>query len=161
MNTQDFIDYGFEAEFIGRLPVRVVCEKLEAKDFVQIMKIPKVACCASMSVSLPPTVFRQVSRIRPLSVLHSVRRAENTGARALMTVCESLLRDFKFELPGTAVSELTIDADLIDKRDEVLAKYRELGKTGRCSQERRRRRIFIAAAFYEQHAISSCLPMKR
>ena len=42
-------------------------------------------------------------------------------------VCESLLRDFKFELPGTAVSEFSIDSDLIDKREEVLAKYRELG----------------------------------
>ena len=26
--TRDFIDYGFEPEFIGRLPVRVSCEEL-------------------------------------------------------------------------------------------------------------------------------------
>ena len=38
VETQDFIDFGFEAEFIGRLPVRVVCEKLEKDDFVNIMK---------------------------------------------------------------------------------------------------------------------------
>ena len=36
--TQDFIDYGFEAEFIGRLPVRVVCDALTADDLFQVMK---------------------------------------------------------------------------------------------------------------------------
>jgi ATP-dependent Clp protease ATP-binding subunit ClpX len=36
--TKDFIDYGFEAEFIGRLPVRVVCDPLSADDLFDIMK---------------------------------------------------------------------------------------------------------------------------
>src|SRR5687767_14266293 len=38
VQTQDFIEYGFEPEFIGRLPVRVVCEELAADDLYQIMK---------------------------------------------------------------------------------------------------------------------------
>jgi hypothetical protein len=36
--TKDFIDYGFESEFIGRLPVRVVCDPLSADDLFAIMK---------------------------------------------------------------------------------------------------------------------------
>src|SRR6185436_14405347 len=38
VETQDFIEYGFEPEFIGRLTVRVVCEGLAAEDLYQIMK---------------------------------------------------------------------------------------------------------------------------
>src|SRR5881227_2308272 len=38
VTTQDFIEYGFEPEFIGRLPVRVVCEELDANDLFDIMK---------------------------------------------------------------------------------------------------------------------------
>ena len=38
VTTQDFIEYGFEPEFIGRLPVRVVCEELSADDLYKIMK---------------------------------------------------------------------------------------------------------------------------
>ena len=38
VTTQDFIEYGFEPEFIGRLPVRVVCEELDADDLFKIMK---------------------------------------------------------------------------------------------------------------------------
>ncbi len=29
VTTQDFVGYGFEPEFIGRLPVRVVCLDLD------------------------------------------------------------------------------------------------------------------------------------
>src|SRR5246127_693175 len=36
--TGDFIDYGFEPEFIGRLPIRVVCEELSAEDLFAILK---------------------------------------------------------------------------------------------------------------------------
>ena len=52
---------------------------------------------------------------------------ENTGARALMTVLAKILRDFKFELPGTSITELTIDADLIENHDSVIEKYRAEG----------------------------------
>ena len=35
--TRDFIDYGFEPEFIGRLPVRVACEELSKDDLRDIL----------------------------------------------------------------------------------------------------------------------------
>ncbi len=38
VTTGDFVEYGFEPEFIGRLPVRVVCEELSAGDLFKIMK---------------------------------------------------------------------------------------------------------------------------
>src|SRR5438477_1509095 len=36
--TRDFIDFGFEPEFIGRLPVRVVCQQLNIDDLFLIVK---------------------------------------------------------------------------------------------------------------------------
>src|SRR5690349_23341672 len=36
--TRDFVDFGFEPEFIGRLPVRVVCQHLSVDDLFQILK---------------------------------------------------------------------------------------------------------------------------
>ena len=36
--TKDFIDYGMEPEFIGRLPVRVVCDPLTSGDLFDILK---------------------------------------------------------------------------------------------------------------------------
>lgn len=128
LETQDLIDFGFEAEFVGRLPVRVVCERLKASDLESILKYSE------------GSLLRQYEREFEAYGIHArfedcaIRRVaelaekENTGARALMTVCERLLRDFKFELPGTSVTELTIDAELIDNREERLKEYRTLGK---------------------------------
>lgn len=152
VNTQDFIDYGFEAEFIGRLPVRVVCEKLEAKDFVNIMQHSEGSLLRQYEREF--AAYGIQAKFEDSAIERIAQRAEteNTGARALMTVCETLLRDFKYELPGTAVSELSIDADLIDKHDEVLAKYRELGKRVNVAKTREEVDIYCRE-FHEQHRI--------
>ena len=36
--TQDFIEFGLEPEFVGRLPVRVICDELDANDYFAILK---------------------------------------------------------------------------------------------------------------------------
>jgi len=69
-----------------------------------------------------------------------------------MTVCESLLRDFKFELPGTAVSEINIDAELINDPEKVLAKYRELGLRVDVAKAREEADLY-SREFYEKYAL--------
>lgn len=128
VSTQDFIDYGFEAEFIGRLPVRVVCEKLGPEDFVDIMKNSEGSLLLQYEREFEAFGIRADFKDSALRHIAEETAKENTGARGLMTVCERLLRDFKFELPGTAVTELTIDEKLIEHREEVLEEYREKGK---------------------------------
>ncbi|MDA9951506.1 hypothetical protein N9D31_02910, partial [Oligoflexaceae bacterium] len=50
---------------------------------------------------------------------------QKTGARALMTVCESVLRDFKFELPSTYLHEFEINTDVIEDPENSLRKLLE------------------------------------
>ena len=47
--------------------------------------------------------------------------AERTGARGLLTVLETALRDFKFELPSTSIRRLEVDAATIRRPSERLA----------------------------------------
>ncbi len=122
--TQDFIDYGFEAEFIGRLPVRVVCEKLEQGDFVNIMKNSEGSILRQYEREFDAYGINALFEDSAIEKVAELAEKENTGARALMTVLAKVLRDFKFELPGTSVSELRINSNLIDNKDEVLEKYR-------------------------------------
>lgn len=152
ISTQDFIDFGFEAEFIGRLPVRVVCEKLEAKDFVNIMKNSEGSLLRQYEREFAAYGIQAKFDDSAIERIAERAETENTGARALMTVCEGLLRDFKFELPGTAVSEICIDADLIDKRDAVLEKYRELGKRVDVAKAREEADLY-ARDFHQKHGI--------
>lgn len=108
--TSDFIKYGFEAEFIGRLPVRVACEPLKADDLADIL------------VSSEGSILRQYeSDFRGYGIDFSVTKEaveavaklayeEKTGARGLMTVLERTLRDFKFDLPSSGVRHFELDS---------------------------------------------------
>ena len=58
VNTQDFIDYGFEAEFVGRLPIRVVCEHLGSKDLLEIMESSEEVSFDNISKNLLLTVSK-------------------------------------------------------------------------------------------------------
>lgn len=151
-STQDYIDFGFEAEFIGRLPVRVVCDKLEAKDFVNIMKNSEGSLLRQYEREFAAYGIQAKFEDSAIKRIAERAESENTGARALMTVCESLLRDFKFELPGTAVSELSINAELIGHREQVLDKYRELGQRVDVAKAREEADIYCRS-FQEDHNI--------
>ncbi len=121
-STQDFIEFGFEPEFIGRLPVRVACRGLSADDLFHVMRDSESSLLRQYE-----RAFRAYGieiRFLPdgLRGIASQAAAENTGARGLMTVCERVLRDFKFELPSTRIRELVVDGALVDDPAAALAK---------------------------------------
>ena len=122
--TQDFIEFGFEAEFIGRLPVRVVCEHLEARDLFDIMKNSEGSLVRQYEREFEAFGINADFRDDGLERIAELAAREKTGARGLMTVCERILRDFKFELPGTAVTGLTIDRELVERPAGILEKLR-------------------------------------
>ncbi len=111
--TQDFIEFGFEAEFIGRLPVRVVCDHLEAGDLYNIMKNSEGSLIRQYEREFEAYGIQARFTDEALEKIAADAALEKTGARGLMTVCERLLRHFKFELPGTTLTELVIDGGLV------------------------------------------------
>ncbi|HSJ02393.1 MAG: AAA family ATPase, partial [Verrucomicrobium sp.] len=117
--TQDFIDYGFEAEFIGRLPVRVVCDALTADDLFDIMKSSEGSLIRQFEREFLAYGIHATFDDSALRVKAQQAAEENTGARGLMTVWEKSLRDFKFELPSLGLQELMVDEALL--RDPVSA----------------------------------------
>jgi hypothetical protein len=107
--TADFIKYGFEPEFIGRLPVRVACEALGPDDLAQVL------------VSSEGSILHQYRedfqgygidfRITAEAIREVATRAhsEKTGARGLLTVLERVFRDFKFHLPSAGVTGFEVE----------------------------------------------------
>ena len=153
VETQDFIDFGFEAEFIGRLPVRVVCERLTAGDLENILKYSEGSLLRQYEREFEAYGIAARFDDSAIARVAALAEKEDTGARALMTVLERLLRDFKFELPGTSVSELAINADLIEHREEFLEKYRELGKLVDVEKARGELETFCKG-FREAHGVA-------
>ena len=152
VETQDFIDFGFEAEFVGRLPVRVVCEKLEKKDFVNIMKFSEGSILRQYEREFEAYGIRAQFEDTAIEKVAELSEKENTGARALMTVLADMLRDFKFELPGTSVSELKINSELIENKNEFIAKFKEEGEQIELTKARSEVDVFVQK-FMAKHGI--------
>ena len=112
--TADFIKYGFEPEFIGRVPVRCACNALTSEDLAHIMKTSEGSVLHQYRDD-----FRGYGidfDITPDSILAIAEAAsqEGTGARGIMTILERLFRDYKFELPSTAIKYFEVTAEMID-----------------------------------------------
>ncbi|HUF62408.1 MAG TPA: AAA family ATPase [Verrucomicrobiales bacterium] len=150
--TADFIEYGFEAEFVGRLPVRVVCQPLEAQDLLEIMECSEGSLIRQYEQDFAAYGIEARFERAALQRIADLAVVEKTGARGLMTICEGLLRDFKFELPGTCVEELTIDADLVENSRNVLDGY--LRRAAANSRDRLRGEAErFAKRFHQQHGL--------
>jgi len=151
--TRDFIEFGFEPEFIGRLPVRVVCHSLKVDDLFLILKNSEGSIIRQYEQDFAAYGIEVMFSDEGLRRIAERAADEQTGARALMTVCERVFRDIKFELPSTNVKRFVVTRELVDAPASELQKI--LADPG--VEERIVARQFVdefALRFQESHGIS-------
>src|SRR5256884_2906809 len=122
VETRDFIEFGFEPEFIGRLPVRVVCNHLSVDDLFEILKSSEGSIIRQYEQSFSAYRIEVLFRDDGLRRIAELSAEEKTGARGLMTVCERVFRNLKFELPSTAVKRFVVTRELVDDPPAELSK---------------------------------------
>src|SRR6266404_2225492 len=115
VTTQDFVEYGFEPEFIGRLPVRVVCEDLD-----KIMKFSEGSLLRQYERAFRAYGIEISFDDEALRLMAEAAAREKTGARGLLTVFEILFRDYKYYLAGSGLSQLRVSAELVREPKRVL-----------------------------------------
>jgi len=120
--TKDFIEFGFEPEFIGRLPVRVVCHSLKVDDLFLILKNSEGSIIRQYEQDFSAYGIEVLFSDDGLRRIAERASDEQTGARGLMTVCERVFRDIKFELPSTNVKRFVVTKELVDNPASELAK---------------------------------------
>jgi ATP-dependent Clp protease ATP-binding subunit ClpX len=118
--TKDFIDFGFEPEFIGRLPVRVHCHPLNQDDLFEILKNSEGSIIRQYEQSFAAYGLEVLFGDDGLKRIAEMAGNEQTGARGLMTVCERIFREFKFELPSTVVKRFFVGRALVDNPSVAL-----------------------------------------
>lgn len=125
VKSVDFLEYGFEAEFTGRLPVVVHCSQLSADDMFDILKHSEGSILKQYKrdfLSYGIDVYFTDGGMRRIAEL-SVE--ERTGARGLMSVCEKLFREFKYRLPDSEVREFVVTEDLVGEPEKELMQLLE------------------------------------
>ena len=125
VKAEDLIKYGFESEFVGRIPVVAVLEDLSEEDLYKILKNRYSSVVTSKRQDFKSYDIDIRFTDDALRVVAHEAHKEKTGARALISVVEKILVGFERVLPSTDVKRFTVTRDLaIDPRpylEQILA----------------------------------------
>jgi len=151
--TRDFVDFGLEPEFIGRLPVRVACEALDEDDLFEVLKQSEGSFIRQYERAFRAYGIEAVFSDEALRAIATAAATEQTGARGLLTVCERFLREFKYELPGSGVTTFEITPQVLANPAEAIA---GLLQAGHREVEGAQRLVIsqFAQRFSEQHNLT-------
>ncbi len=126
VSVEDLVKYGFLREFLGRLPVITVLSPLSKPDLKRILSEPKNSLLEQYKNELKPFGIDIEFTDEALDMIAEMAYSHKIGARALNTVCESILKHYKYELPGRGVTKLVITKEAITEPDAEIARL--LGK---------------------------------
>ena len=153
VQTSDLVQYGFEPEFVGRLPVRVAFGELTPDNLEQILLQAEDSVLKQYKDDLAGYDIDLSFTAEAITEVACQAHSEKTGARGLMTVLERALRPFKFELPSSGVPTLAITPETIAAPEEcleaLLLENRET-ENGRMRQEAKA----FAERFSHDHGIT-------
>lgn len=114
VRAEDLTEYGFESEFIGRLPVVAVLDELGWPDLLQILRNPKSSVILAKKRDFRAYGITLQFTDEALQLLAQRAAEEHTGARALVSAIEKVLLHFERKLPSVDITALTVNADVVE-----------------------------------------------
>jgi endopeptidase Clp ATP-binding regulatory subunit ClpX len=121
VRPDDLVTYGFESEFVGRLPVVAVLEPLNADDLHRILKNPNSSVILSKKRDFEAygiTVDFEGPALRKMA---EMAYGEGIGARGLVSIVEKVLLKFEKRLPSTSIKQFTVAEDTVDDPEARLS----------------------------------------
>jgi endopeptidase Clp ATP-binding regulatory subunit ClpX len=120
VKSEDLIAYGFESEFVGRLPVIAVLDDLDEDDLYKILKNRYSSVITAKRQDFKSYGIDIRFDDEALRGLALMAHQEKTGARALISVIEKVLVGFERVLPSTDVKRFTVTEELLKSPREYL-----------------------------------------
>lgn len=114
--AEDFMEYGFIPEFIGRLPVKVALNGLGKKEFMRILREPKNAIVRQYAKLCELDGCELTFKDCGMERIVDIALEKKTGARGLRAVFERILRNDMFMLRENNRKEIVITADYVDRQ---------------------------------------------
>jgi endopeptidase Clp ATP-binding regulatory subunit ClpX len=139
VTPEDLMHYGFESEFIGRLPVITVFAPLKTDDLYRILKNSNSVVINSKKQDFKSYGIDLRFEDEALYAIAERACAHNTGARALVSVVEKVLMKFEKTLPSTAIKRLVVTREIVDNPVRELALLLDTGE----SREQRERYLGV------------------
>lgn len=114
IRSEDLMKYGYESEFVGRLPVVTNLSELDEEGLYQILKNPVSAVMAGKKRDFSSYGIRLDFEDEALRKIALAAEKEKTGARGLVSVMEQALMPFEKKLPSTGIKKLLITPEIVD-----------------------------------------------
>jgi ATP-dependent Clp protease ATP-binding subunit ClpX len=112
VKAQDLIEFGFESEFVGRLPVVVVFDELRKEDLLEILENPNNPILISKRRDFTAYGIDIQFELGALDELAEMAAAEKTGARGLVSAVEKVLIPFEKTLPSTDIKYFLVTPEV-------------------------------------------------
>jgi ATP-dependent Clp protease ATP-binding subunit ClpX len=130
VKSEDLIEFGFESEFVGRLPIRAVFERLTEDDLYEILRSPNNPIILGKKLDFAPYGIEIKFEDQVLRALAKQASMENTGARGLVSAVEKVLMTFEKVLPSTPVRSFPVTLELLADPKRYLGKLRDASNDG-------------------------------
>jgi ATP-dependent Clp protease ATP-binding subunit ClpX len=121
VRSEDLIKFGFESEFVGRLPVRAVFEKLAEEDLFQILESPNNPIILGKKLDFAAYGIDIKFDHKALRLLAAEAFNENTGARGLVSAMERALLMYEKSLPSLGIKQFPV-TEIVVKNPEKIRK---------------------------------------
>ena len=125
VTAQDLVEFGFESEFIGRLPVIVVFDELTKDDLKEILRNPNNPVIVSKRQDFKAYGIDIKFEDEALEKIADIAAKMKTGARSLVSAVEKVLLPFEKHLPSTDIRQLLVTPELVDNPRVELARLKE------------------------------------
>lgn len=113
VKAEDLIEFGFESEFVGRIPVKAVFDPLGEEDLYRILKNPNNPIILGKKLDFSAYGIQVKFEDAFLRRMAELAFAENTGARGLVSVIEKALLDFERALPSSTVKQFPVTMEAL------------------------------------------------
>ncbi|CAN2038966.1 ATP-dependent Clp protease ATP-binding subunit ClpX [Candidatus Magnetomoraceae bacterium gMMP-15] len=121
VKAEDMIEYGFETEFIGRLPVISVLDQLNEDDLYTILKNPNNPTILGKKLDFSAYEIDVKFEDSALRILAKRAYSEKTGARGLVSAIENAILAFEKKLPSANIKRFSVTSQVIENPDKVLS----------------------------------------
>jgi ATP-dependent Clp protease ATP-binding subunit ClpX len=120
VTAQDLVEFGFESEFIGRLPVVVVFDELTKEDLIEILQNPNNPIVISKRLDFSAYGIDIKFENEALEKIASMAAEARTGARGLVSAVERVLIPFEKKLPSLPVKDFVVTPEIVDAPEAEL-----------------------------------------
>ncbi len=123
--ADDYIRFGLLPELVGRAPIRTFVNLLSKNDLIRIMTDTEDSILDQYKVEFLLFDIDLEFSQEAIEYVSEVAENSKTGARALVSVWESILTDFQFELPGSNFKKLELTREICERPHDMLLKMLE------------------------------------